>query len=80
MGTKGTVLCDWHSCGICNIVKSGFERVAFGALGHKGRSVQYVATHCHCKVLNLVPLPLDTEMACILPQILRWQTALLPHA
>ncbi|KAF8449242.1 hypothetical protein L210DRAFT_3387990 [Boletus edulis BED1] len=37
MGTKGTVLCDWHSCGICNIVKSAFERVAFGAPGNKGR-------------------------------------------
>jgi len=37
MGTKGTVLCDWRSCGICNIVKSGFQRVAFGAPGNKGR-------------------------------------------
>lgn len=40
MGTKGTVLCDWRSCGICNIVKSGFACVAFGAPGNKGRSVQ----------------------------------------
>lgn len=47
MGTKGTVLCDWRSCGICNIVKSSFERVAFGAPGNKGRSVRYLVTRFH---------------------------------
>ncbi|KIJ65303.1 hypothetical protein HYDPIDRAFT_131707 [Hydnomerulius pinastri MD-312] len=37
MGTKGAVLCDWRSCGICNIVKSAFKGVAFGAPYNKGR-------------------------------------------
>jgi len=37
MGTRGAVLCAWHSCGICNIVKSAFKGVAFGAPYNKGR-------------------------------------------
>lgn len=37
MGTKGTVLCTWPSCGICNIIKSAFKGVAFGAPHNKGR-------------------------------------------
>lgn len=54
MGTKGTVLCDWRSCGICNIVKSGFECVAFGAPGNKGRSVQCIITQPHFPALTFV--------------------------
>lgn len=55
MGTKGTVLCDWRSCGICHIVKSGFERVAFGSSGNKGRLVQcVVVTQPHPSTLNFV--------------------------
>ncbi|KAF8835953.1 hypothetical protein BDN67DRAFT_984274 [Paxillus ammoniavirescens] len=37
MGTRGAVLCSWRSCGICNIVKSAFKGVAFGASHNKGR-------------------------------------------
>lgn len=37
MGTKGTALCTWSSCGICNIIKSAFKGVAFGAPHNKGR-------------------------------------------
>ena len=47
MGTKGTVLCTWPSCGICNIIKSAFKGVAFGAPHNKGRCVHRIpeATH-----------------------------------
>ncbi|KAF8552233.1 hypothetical protein OG21DRAFT_1511746 [Imleria badia] len=54
MGTKGTVLCDWRSCGICNIVKSGFECVAFGAPGNKGRSVQSPSPTFHRSSLSML--------------------------
>ncbi|KAF9220013.1 hypothetical protein BS17DRAFT_367312 [Gyrodon lividus] len=37
MGTRGAMLCNWRSCGICNIVKTGFKGVAFGAPHNKGR-------------------------------------------
>ncbi|KAL4062339.1 hypothetical protein J3A83DRAFT_1864565 [Scleroderma citrinum] len=37
MGTNGTVLCTWASCGVCNIVKSAFKGVSFGAPHNKGR-------------------------------------------
>lgn len=37
MGTNGPTLCTWGSCGICNIVKSAFREIAFGAPFNKGR-------------------------------------------
>ncbi|EGN91905.1 hypothetical protein SERLA73DRAFT_66690 [Serpula lacrymans var. lacrymans S7.3] len=37
MGTKGPVLCDWGSCGICNIARSAFKGVAFSVPYNKGR-------------------------------------------
>ncbi|KAF7312709.1 hypothetical protein MIND_00285700 [Mycena indigotica] len=37
MGTKGPVLCDFKSCGICRVVKSSFNEFAFGEKFNIGR-------------------------------------------
>ncbi|KAH7910201.1 hypothetical protein BJ138DRAFT_1088159 [Hygrophoropsis aurantiaca] len=37
IGTKGPKLCSWNSCGICNVVRSAFKNIAFGAPYNKGR-------------------------------------------
>nr|GAT47413.1 predicted protein [Mycena chlorophos] len=37
MGTKGPVLCDFKSCGICCVVKSSFREFAFGEKFNTGR-------------------------------------------
>ncbi|OBZ66228.1 hypothetical protein A0H81_13794 [Grifola frondosa] len=31
LGVKDTAHCEWESCGICNVIKSCFSRLAFGA-------------------------------------------------
>ncbi|KDQ52775.1 hypothetical protein JAAARDRAFT_40055 [Jaapia argillacea MUCL 33604] len=37
LGVKNPLLCDWKSCGICNIVKSSFQSFAFGVPQNSGR-------------------------------------------
>ncbi|KAL4249307.1 hypothetical protein ABKN59_007005 [Abortiporus biennis] len=37
LGVRDTVLCNWDSCGICNIIKSSFHAFAFGELHNAGR-------------------------------------------
>ncbi|KAF9492347.1 hypothetical protein BDN71DRAFT_1451765 [Pleurotus eryngii] len=37
LGTKGPVLCDFRSCGICNVIKSSFKTLAFGVTCNNGR-------------------------------------------
>ncbi|KAJ7067312.1 hypothetical protein C8F01DRAFT_664506 [Mycena amicta] len=37
MGTKGPVLCDFKSCGICCVVKSSFHEFVFGDKFNNGR-------------------------------------------
>ncbi|KAF7321665.1 hypothetical protein MKEN_00687800 [Mycena kentingensis (nom. inval.)] len=37
LGTKGPILCDFKSCGICMVVKSSFHEFAFGEKYNEGR-------------------------------------------
>ncbi|KAJ2917360.1 hypothetical protein MD484_g3079, partial [Candolleomyces efflorescens] len=37
LGAKEPVLCNFKSCGICSIIKSGFKSFAFGMSSNQGR-------------------------------------------
>ncbi|KDQ55584.1 hypothetical protein JAAARDRAFT_133588, partial [Jaapia argillacea MUCL 33604] len=37
LGVNDAILCDWKSCGICNIIKSSFHAFAFGVAQNSGR-------------------------------------------
>jgi hypothetical protein len=37
LGMNDSRLCTWTSCGICSILKSGFESFEFGARSNSGR-------------------------------------------
>lgn len=84
MGTKGPTLCEWNSCGICNVVGSAFKGVAFGIPYNTGRqgkglyssrnpaSADWLATSC-------LSSPYRVMIACdvVLPQHLDKNTSVV---
>ncbi|KDQ55823.1 hypothetical protein JAAARDRAFT_180672 [Jaapia argillacea MUCL 33604] len=45
LGVKDTNLCDWKSCGICNIIKSSFRQLACGETFYNGRQGHGIYSH-----------------------------------
>ncbi|KAI6101158.1 hypothetical protein F5141DRAFT_1008880, partial [Pisolithus sp. B1] len=77
MGTNGPTLCNWGSCGICNIVKSAFREIAFGAPFNKGRhgnGLYSCANPCRADryATSCLSSPYRVMIACdvVLPQVL----------
>lgn len=76
MGTNGPTLCNWGSCGICNIVKSAFREIAFGAPFNKGRhgnGLYSCANPCQADryATSCLSSPYRVMIACdvVLPQV-----------
>ncbi|KAI5985221.1 hypothetical protein EDC04DRAFT_2500237, partial [Pisolithus marmoratus] len=70
MGTNGPALCTWGSCGICNIVKSAFREIAFGASFNKGRYAREWSVLLHnpsradCFATSCLSSPYRVMIAC----------------
>lgn len=71
LGMNDSRLCTWNSCGICSILKSGFESFEFGARSNSGRWF-WSAKRSKVEAHFLAGL----ETGSTPPQILQWRTNL----